>query len=216
VTQVEISQAMRDRRSIRAFVPDPPDPETVRAILDEARWAPSWGNSQAWNVYVVTGAALDRVKAAYLQKSHDGEPSKPDLEMPARETWPHHVLERMNLTRPGEVWTPPPGPSIWEMYGAPYLLVFAIDDCLVPTYACLDTGLLIENVCLAAFARGLGTVIMAMAVRYPEVLREALPETEGKKFVLGVALGYPDRGVPQNEVARERAPLDETYTWVDR
>jgi nitroreductase len=211
---METSETIRGRRSIRAFLPTVPRDETVHAILDEALWAPSWGNSQAWNVYVVTGPALDRVKAAYLQKSQSEAVSATDLLMPARDQWPEHVLARMNLVRPGETWRPPPGPSIWEMYGAPYLLLFAVDDGLVPTYACLDTGLLIENVCLAAYDKGLGTVIMAMAVRHPEVLREVLPSAEGKRFVLGVALGYPDPDAPQNNVERTRAGFDEIVTWV--
>ena len=213
---METSDAMRGRRSIRAFLPDVPPVETVRAILDEARWAPSWGNSQAWNVYVISGDALSRVTAAMLQKSREGAVSAPDLEMPARDQWPKRVSARMNLTRPGETWTPPPGPGIWEMYGAPYLLVFAIDDGLVPAYACLDTGLLVENVCLAAHDRGLATVIMAMAVRHPAVLREALPGTERQRFVVGVALGFPDPDAPQNGAERARADLDEIVTWVDR
>jgi nitroreductase len=213
---METSKAMRDRRSVRAFLSDELPEGAVREILDAARWAPSWGNSQAWNVYAITGTALDRVKAAYVEKSDEGATSAPDLQMPARDQWPEHVLARMNLTRPGETWRPPPGPSIWEMYGAPCLLLFAIDEGLVPAYACLDTGLLIENVCLAASDRGLATVIMAMAVRYPEVLREVLPEMDGKRLVVGVALGLPDPDAPQNTVERTRAELDEIVTWVDR
>jgi nitroreductase len=213
---METSEAMRGRRSVRTFLPQAPPEKTVRDILDAARWAPSWGNSQAWNVWVVTGSALERVKAGFLQKSREGAVSASDLEMPARNQWPKRILARMNLTRPGATWTPPPGPSIWEIYGAPYLLVFAIDDGLVPTYACLDTGLLIENVCLAAHDRGLATVIMAMAVRHPDVLREVLPNVGGKRFVVGVALGFPDPDALQNALVRTRADLDDIVTWVDR
>jgi nitroreductase len=161
----------------------------------------------------VTGGALDRIKADMAEKS--GAVSAPDIEMPTRDQWPPHVLARMNLTRPGEAWTPPPGPSIWEMYGAPYLLVFAVDAGLPLSYACLDTGLLIENVCLAAHDRGLATVIMAMAVRHPDVLRAALPGTETKRFVVGVALGYADPVAPQNGGLRTRADIDEIVTWVE-
>lgn len=212
---METSSAMRGRRSIRAFLPEAPPAETIRAVLDDARWAPSWGNSQAWNVYVITGAALERVKTAYVEKSREGEAVPTDFEMPAREQWPERVLVRMNLTRPGETWRPPPGPTIWEMYGAPYLLVFAVDEGLLPHYACFDTGLLVENVCLAAHDRGLGTVVMAVAVRYPDVLHEVLPATEGKRFVVGVPLGYPDPEAPQNNAERSRADFDDIVSWID-
>jgi hypothetical protein len=57
-------------------------------------------------------------------------------------------------------------------------------------------------------------VIMAMAVRHPDVLREAVPAARGKRFVVGVALGLPDAEAPANSIARERAPMDEIVTWV--
>ena len=211
---METSECMRGRRSIRAFLPEVPAPAVVRELLDEARWAPSWGNSQGWHVYVLTGSALDKVKAAYVKQSREGTDAEPDFQMPTRYQWPENVLARMNLVRPGETWSPPPGPTIWEMYGAPYLLLFAVDQGFVPTYACFDSALLIENVCLAAYDRGLGTVIMAVAVRYPEVLREVLPDTDGQRFVVGVALGVPDPEASQNSAERARADVDDIVTWV--
>jgi nitroreductase len=100
------------------------------------------------------------------------------------------------------------------MYGAPCLLVFAIDDGLVENYACFDAGLLAENVCLAAYDAGLGTIVMAMGVRYPEVLHEFLPGSSAKRFVVGVALGHPKKDAPVNDIPRERADIDEIVTWV--
>ncbi|MDR3687450.1 MAG: nitroreductase [Coriobacteriia bacterium] len=211
---METKNAILGRRSIRSFLPRPIEADVIRTVLDEARWAPSWGNSQAWSVYVITGDALSLVKAAYMSKIREGDEAPTDLEMPSRNQWPEHVLARMNLTRPGETFQPPPGPSIWEMYGAPCLLVFAVDRGLVPHYATFDAGLLVENVCLAAFDAGLGTVIMAMGVRYPEVLREVLPGTGTKSFVIGVAMGYPSQDAPVNSMPRQRADLDDIVTWV--
>ena len=211
---METRNAILGRRSIRSFLPQPIGDDVIRNILDQARWAPSWGNSQGWNVYVITGEPLQRVKAEYMRMIREGEASPTDLEMPSRDQWPERVLARMNLTRPGETFRPPPGPSIWEMYGAPCLLAFAIDEGFLPEYACFDTGLLVENVCLAAHDAGLGTVIMAMGVRYPDVLREIVPGSGAKRFVIGVAIGYPTKDAPVNSIARERADVDEIVTWV--
>ena len=211
---METKDAILGRRSARAFLPEPVDEEVIRAILDEAQWAPSWGNSQDWNVYVITGGALEHVKTEYLRRVREGDESPTDLRMPSRDQWPDHMLARMNLTRLGETFRPPPGPSIWEMYGAPCLLVFAIDDGLVSEYACFDAGLLIENICLAAHDAGLATVIMAMGVRFPDVLRDVLPGPGGKRFIIGVALGHPESGAPVNSIERRRADLDDIVTWV--
>jgi nitroreductase len=211
---MQTKDAMRGRRSVRAFAPEPIDDDVIRAILDDARWAPSWGNSQEWNVYVITGDPLARLKAEYLRRIREGEESPTDLRMPSRDQWPERMLQRMNLTAPGETFRPPPGPSIWEIYGAPCLLVLAIDDGLVPEYACFDAGLLVENVCLAAHDAGLATVVMAMGVRYPDVLREILPNAGTKRFVIGVALGHAAQDAEAAAPPRRRAELDEIVTWV--
>ena len=60
---MQFEDVIRGRRSIRAYKPEAVPQEVIGAVLDEARWAPSWRNTQAWQVWVVTGAALERFKA---------------------------------------------------------------------------------------------------------------------------------------------------------
>ena len=72
-----------------------------------------------------------------------------------------------------------------------------------------------QTICLLAHDKGLGTCMLAAAVRHPEVLRELLPITEDKVLVIGAGLGYPDMDSPVNLFERERATLDEVVTWVD-
>ena len=62
---MEFESVVRGRRSIRAYTDQPVPDDLVREILDEARWAPSSRNTQAWSVWVVTGEALERFKAAF-------------------------------------------------------------------------------------------------------------------------------------------------------
>ena len=83
-----------------------------------------------------------------------------------------------------------------------------------PEYACFDTALMVQNVCLAAHQRGLGTCIMAMAIRFADVIRRELPGMEGRRLVIGVALGHPDADAPINQFERERVDLSEFVTWV--
>ena len=55
---MEFQEVLRGRRSIRAFTDEAVPPDVVTAVLDDARWSPSWGNAQAWSVTVVRGKAL--------------------------------------------------------------------------------------------------------------------------------------------------------------
>jgi len=50
--------AVKERRSIRKFKSEPVPRELIRGILEQARWSPSWGNTQAWEFYVVTGQSF--------------------------------------------------------------------------------------------------------------------------------------------------------------
>ncbi|HCV99757.1 MAG TPA: nitroreductase, partial [Verrucomicrobiales bacterium] len=52
---MEVTEAIRNRKSTRAFLPKPVDREIITSILECARWAPSGVNSQPWQVAVVTG-----------------------------------------------------------------------------------------------------------------------------------------------------------------
>lgn len=214
---MEMSEAIRERRSIRAFLSDDVLEETITAILDEARWAPSWANAQGWDVFVLRGAVLARYKSMMAEKLASEAAPVTDIPMPQRGAWPEHILSRMMYSRvtPGAAPQVPPRSGLADIYGAPCMLLFAVDERLAAEYACFDLGLLVQNVCLAAHERGLGTCIMAMAVRYADALHAVVPQAESRRFVVGVALGHPDPDSELNLVARERVALSEIATFLD-
>jgi nitroreductase len=219
---MEFESVIRGRRSIRAYTSDDVPPQLVGEILDEARWAPSWRNTQAWNVWVVTGRALERFKQEFKSAAESDEPA--GLDLPATAEWPQACSARTaalmksraaTLEAAGE--SADPAAALERMAGlfdAPCLLVFGFEDCLAEAYAGFDMGAFVENVCLAAHDRGLGTCIIATLVRYPSILRRLLPGAEGKRFVVGVTLGHPQADAPANCFERSRAVLDEFVTWV--
>lgn len=214
---MELSEAIRTRRSIRAFLPDDVPDDVIRELLDEARWAPSWANAQGWDVFVLKGETLAKAKAMLALKFAAEVEPVTDIPMPQRGEWPDHVKERMTYRRPapGAEAQPPMRPGLADVYGAPCLILFAVHEQLAVEYACFDTGLLVENVCLAAHDRGLGTCIMAMTVRYADALHELVPQAKGRRIVVGVALGRPDTDDPLDRTERKRCPFGEIVTFVE-
>ena len=213
---MDLLTAVRDRRSIRAFTPELVSEQTVIEVLELAQWAPSWGNTQPWAVFVVTGERLEKLKAAYRERWAANAGRFFEI-APPRPDWPAKLAERMRLIMVGRALSNEvgsPAPSNADFYGAPCLLLFAIDEQLQPEYACFDTGLLVQTVCLVAHAKGLGTCIMAMAVGYPDVLHDLVPAAAGRQFVVGVALGVPDVKSPINRLDRQRASLTELASFV--
>jgi nitroreductase len=219
---MEFDEVIRGRRSIRAYRPEPVPEQVVREILDEARWSPSWRNTQAWDVWAVSGDALERFKAEFRRAAERNAPG--GLDLPVTADWPQACSARTTslmreraatLEAAGEPSDPAAAMArMANLFGAPWLLVFGIEDCLAEAYAGFDTGALVQSVCLAAYNRGLGSCIAATIVRFPLILRELLPNAQGKRFVVSVALGYPEPEAAANTFQRSRAPLEELVTWV--
>ena len=219
---MEIFQAVTTRRSIRRFKPDPVPELLLREILEAARWSPSWGNTQPWEISVVTGAALDRFKKANRQHLLDGVIPDPDTPMP--DAWPEplkqrygdvgkQVLTALDIPRGDKEARLRYAGDMFALFSAPSLLLFCVDRGIPREYAMLDTGAIMQTVCLLAHARGLGSCILAASVRYPALIREIIPIPETKAVIIGVAVGYPDREAPVNQFTRERANPDEFTLW---
>jgi len=219
---MEFDSVIRGRRSIRAYTGEAVPEELIREILDAARWAPSWRNTQAWNVWVLSGDALQRYKDEFRAAVERDDAAA--LDLPATAEWPQACSARIAATMKSRAATleaagEPTDPAaalarMADLFGAPCLLVLGFDDRLAEAYASFDTGSFVQNVCLAAFDRGLGTCIVATVIRYPGILRRMLPDAEGKRFVVSVTLGHPVADSPANTFARSRVDLDELVTWV--
>lgn len=219
---MEINQAVTTRRSIRKFKTDPVPESLLREILEKARWSPSWGNTQPWEVAVVTGAALDRFQKANRQRLLDGVTPDPDTPMP--EVWPEilkqrygdvgkQVLTALAIPREDKEARLRYAADMFALFCAPALLLFTVDKAIPREYAMLDTGAIMQTVCLLAHARGLGSCILAASVRYPSLIREIIPIPETKAVIIGLAVGYPDEEAPINQFTRERANLDAFTLW---
>jgi nitroreductase len=212
---MNVEAAIRGRRSIRKFTSDPVSEETIRDILELAQWAPSWANTQPWNVFVVTGETLEKIRTAYRERAGAKVERAFEISRP-RPDWPPELAARTKQLMAARASNDggAAAPTSADFFCAPCLLLVAIDERLQPEYACFDTGLLVQTVCLAAHGRGLGTCIMAMAVGYPDVLHALVPVAAGKRFVVGVALGVPDLHSPINRFDRPRAGLSEVVSFV--
>jgi nitroreductase len=219
---MEIFQTVTTRRSIRRFKPDPVPEPLLREILEAARWSPSWGNTQPWEVTVVTGEPLERFKKANRRRFLDGVIPEPDTPMP--DAWPEplkqrygdvgkQVLAALEIPREDKEARLRYAGDMFALFSAPSLLLFCVDRGTLREYAMLDTGAIMQTICLLAHARGLGSCILAASVRYPALIREIIPIPDTKAVIIGVALGYPDGAAPINQFTRERATPDEFTRW---
>ena len=218
-----LEEAIKGRRSIRKFKEAPIPEETIRAILDQARWAPSWGNTQPWEFYILTGDSLEKYKKGIVEKMANGEAYASDIPMP--EVWPDHLKKRYGET--GKIVLSSMGieredkdsrhrfyEEMAVLFGAPCLVVGCIPKDVRIEYAMLDMGLIIQTICLAACNKDIGSCIMAASVGYASLLRQIGAIPENRLIAMGIALGYADANNPINMFSRVRMAMSEMVTWV--
>jgi nitroreductase len=212
---MDILEAVSTRRSIRAFKTDPVPQAILREIMERALWAPSWGNTQPWELYIAAGRKLAEIQQGFIEKI--GQPSA--LEIPRPETFPTRYVNRRR-TLPA---SPPQDKKghieVYRNYGAPCVIYLCTGRELYfqnkgpNAWAIFDCGLAAENIMLLAPHYGLGTVAQAQAVAYPEVLRKVLGIPDSLVIVLGIAIGYPDWSQQVNQRHSTREPADNIVRW---
>ena len=213
-------EAINKRKSIRAFKPDPVSSDLLSQILEQALRAPSWANTQPWEFVIVTGKQQKEIQKGFIERGEQ-EPT-PDVARPY--AFPEPYLSRVKVLRPqGKT------PSKEDMdarrernfkhYGAPvviYLLVgrpFFYQEKGINVWSLYDCSAVVQNVMLLATSHGLGTIALAQAVVYPDIIRKVIDIPESKLIALGIAIGYPDWDDPITQIYRERESLDKITTW---
>ena len=220
-----VDEAIRSRRSVRAFLPDPVDMATVRDILEVSARAPSGTNMQPWRAYVTTGATKQAVTDAILNSGIRAEKAEWD----EYKYYPDQFFEPY-LSRRREVGFGLYGAlgigrrdvdrmraqhdRNFTFFDAPVGLLFTIDRRL-EMGSWLDFGMFLENIMIAARGRGLHTCAQAAFAPYHRQIRPILGMDEHEVLVCGMALGREDVSKPENGLRTTRAPLDEWVVMLD-
>jgi nitroreductase len=189
---VELSDAVRRRRMVRAFESRSVPPELVDRLLDLARRAPSAGNTQPWAFVVLEGDAARELWNVTL-----------DAERRASFLW-----QRL-LDAPVVVLALVSPDAYVERYGEPDKRATGLgagQSAWPVPYWWVDGGMAVQTLLLAATDAGLGALFYGLFDHERLVLdRVGVPP---RWRALGaVALGWPAPDEPGRSAARPRRPL---------
>ncbi|MBV8124481.1 MAG: nitroreductase, partial [Paucibacter sp.] len=98
---------------------------------------------------------------------------------------------------------------------APVGLIFTIDR-VMEKGSWLDYGMFLQNVMVAARARGLHTCPQAAFTQFHKLIEEELQLKPAQMVVCGMALGYADPVAVENSLVTERAPLQDFVRFLDQ
>jgi nitroreductase len=214
---MDVREALTSRRSIREFKPDPVPRDVLLACLEDARWAPSWSNTQPYRVGIAEGAARQRIASALtagfnaglpLQRAPAwrkllavlrGEVPRGDLDVPheypedlqaARRATGFGLYEALGIKREDRAARDAQMRKNFSFFGAPTAVFLFVHEGL-KSYAMLDAGLFLQSFLLACHARGLGTCAQGAVAPWPSSIRAEFDVPPRYKLAVGVSVGWP-------------------------
>ena len=172
-------ECIRGRRSIRHYKDTPVPHEVLEEIIADAAYAPSWKNTQISRYVVVEGReAIDKLAAEYAPFNAKTVSTAPMLIVQT------FIKNRSGYERDGSFSTPKE--AGFEMF---------------------DAGIAAQTCCLAAWERGVGTVITGYFDEEKITRLLNLPENQKVSCVIG--LGYPD----EEPAAPKRKSVEDLLTY---
>jgi nitroreductase len=204
------------RGSIRGYKKDLVPRVVIEAIIEDAKRAPSSMNTQPWHVHVLTGAVLDEVRRRNTEAMlTDGKPRR-DIHTHGPYQGVHRerqvsiakkLFAAMGIAREDKAMRQDWVLRGYRQFDAPVSLVLSYDRSLDPGATVhFDLGALSYGIALAAWARGLGTVVNGQGISRSEILRDVLGIPEDEVIMTAIAMGYPDDTFAANSVRSDREP----------
>ena len=215
-----VDRAMMERRSTRAFLPRAVPRATLSEILAIASRAPSGTNAQPWRVRVLTGDVLEALCARLCAVVDDPAQSaryEPEYAYYPRD-WVAPYSDRrrqvgwalyglLGIARGDQERMRAQHRRNFRFFDAPVGLIFTVDRVLEQG-SWLDYGMFLQNVMLAARARGLDTCPQAAFVQFHRVIADELSIPDSEMLVCGMALGYANPAAVENTLQTPRESVD--------
>ena len=158
---MDLMEAIKGRRSIRKYKPDPIPEEALQKIMEAVQWSPSWANTQCWEVIIVRDPNMKSALANTLTKTNPSLSSMTEAPLVI-------VLcgkKGVSGFKKGEAATVK---GDWLMF---------------------DTGIAMQTLCLTAHSLGLGTVVVGLFDH--KKAEEILGVPQNAEIVAMTPLGYP-------------------------
>lgn len=222
----DIDQVMIDRRAKRGFLDKPVPLEVVKEILNVARFAPSSSNTQPWQCYVLSGDGKNRITAKAVEVFRAG-PEKLAPEYPFfPQPLPDPFLGRFNTFRGqlGDAVGVPRSDKYGRMrdverqfrfFEAPIGIIFTMDRQLEwASFICY--GCFLQNIMLAAKARGIDTCAQQIWSLQNPLLRAELGFADKDMVVAGMSLGFADNSLAENNMTNIKLEVEEFTSFVSQ
>ena len=213
-------EIVASRRSLRAFLPQPVDAQTLETIFAVAQRAPSNCNTQPWLVHVASGSSLEALRGEMAERFIAGDMS---MDFPYDGSYNGVYKERqygsaqalydaVNITREDKAARQQQFMRNFTFFDAPHVAFLFLPEPFGLREAA-DLGMYAQTLMLAMTAHGLGSCPQTALSFQANFIRGQLAIDASNKLVFGLSFGYPDMGDPANTCVTDRAALADTVTF---
>jgi nitroreductase len=222
-----VDAAITSRRSVRAFLPRAVPRAWIEDLLRVAARAPSGTNTQPWQVYVLSGHAQTTLSQKILTAYNDPELSAAHSEEYAYypEKWQSPFVERrrkvgwdlyglLGIQKNDKARMHAQHGRNYQFFDAPVGLMFTINR-VMGQGSWMDMGMFLQNIMVAARARGLDTCAQAAFIKFHRIVMEHLGAPADEQLVCGMALGWADPDAIENTLVTERMPVSTFVHFQD-
>ena len=218
----DVQQVLASRYSCRSFRPDPVPEDVILRIVETARLAPSWSNTQPWGIVVTRASTTKALAERLLAKAATEAAPAPDVPFPPgfdgvylarRREVGFGLYAALGIAREDRAGRAAQHLENFRFFGAPHVAVLTMPAGMGP-YGALDVGGFLVSFLLAAEAEGVATIAQAALAAYAPTLREELAIPDDRAILCGVSFGYADLGHPANAFRATRAHRDEILRFA--
>jgi nitroreductase len=210
----DLDQTIRERRSVRGFLPRPVPREILEEVLGLAQQAPSNCNVQPWRVYIASGDSLETLRTALVETVTTG--ASPVMATPIDEFLGGYrdkqiacaveLYGKMGIARDDRVGRLNASLRNFQFFDAPHVAYI----CMAQSFGigvALDVGMYVQTLMLAMQSRGISSCAQAALRSFPELVAEHLGIPDDEQILCGLSFGYEDPAVPANQTRQPRDPL---------
>ncbi len=212
---MDVSEALRRRRSVRAFLPETPPAALVQSLLEQAGQAASGGNLQPWRVVALAGEPLRELLTAVAAAEPEHNPGHyhypPNLWEPYRTRRfanGEDLYRSLGLSREDKAGRMQQFARNGQFFGAPVGVMVCIDE-RMGAAQWIDLGIYLQSLMLLAVQHGLATCAQGFWRSHATTVEQTLGVPDPYRVAFGVALGYEDPAAPVNALQAARAPWQE-------
>ena len=221
---MDVSAAIKNRYSVRAYKPDPVPEETLREIVEIARLAPSNSNTQPWHIAFVSGDARHALEQRIFEYTKSGgkpHPAFPPGGVGLKGIYKDRQYDcafryygTMGVEREDQDGRQKLLIKNWQFYGAPHAAFVSMPETMHRANA-IDIGIFLQTIMLLFAERGIACIPQGALAAFPSVVKDIVDIPDGNAIMCGLSFGYEAEGEQINTVRMPREPLETVASFTN-